>query len=709
MSEGSERRLAAIVAIDVAGYSRLMGADEQGTLTALKAHREAMRPMVQSHSGRLVGTAGDGLLLEFPSVVAAVECAIEMQRSMVERNVGIPEGRKMLFRAGINLGDVLVDGDDIYGDGVNVAARLESLAAPGGIALSDDVYRQVRDRLDVPWSDGGEHEVKNIARPVHAWRWAPEGIEPAPVDLTPRGRTPQSDRSSIAVLPFANLSADAEQEYFVDGMTDDLITHLSKVDGLFVIARNSVFTYKGVNEKVQQVAEDLGVRFVLEGSVRRGGNVVRINAQLIDAETGGHLWADIFDRDMSDIFALQDEVIGEIVAALKANLGNDVEAEPTATRTDPKAYDIFLRAREAYRTLTHQGLTDALQLFQEAITLDPTFADAYAGDATTAAQIWAAGFGHILPTVEARNRAEQSLSRALRLEPAHANARLQRAHLVSMEGNHEEAIAIGRDVVAAEPNNAFAHFRMASLLQRSGLPEDAEQEIEIALRLDPKPDIPSLDAAGHVYFELRNYEKALSVFREIQSRTPNAHNGNNGVLVSAAKLGLMDEARAALEANYKIFPGYSMQLWYIFYRDRAISVREHLIAAMREGGVPEWPFGFQGEDAERLEGREIEALFFGRTIKGDCVAGEHFTMEVAKDGAFRTQIHAYKRGGKKTAVNRYGTIRISDGAMCETDPTIMLGREACYPIFRDRENMTADRNAYAWASSLNVFRFSEPA
>jgi TolB-like protein len=305
MSEGPQRRLAAIVAADVVGYSRLMGANETGTLAALRSHRsELIDPLIEKHGGRIVKTMGDGLLLEFPSVVAAVECAIATQEGIAERNEDIPDSEAIRFRIGVHVGDVIIDGDDIFGDGVNIAARVEPLAEPGGVSLSDDAYRQVRDRLDVVWEDGGEHHVKNIARPIQVWRWLDGGrrstrralFEGEPLELP--------DKPSIAVLPFDSRSGDPEQEHFADGMTEDLITDLSKISGMFVVARNSSFAFKGQPVDVRDAARRLGVRYVLEGSVRKAGARVRINVQLIDALSGGHLWAERYDGTVENVFEL---------------------------------------------------------------------------------------------------------------------------------------------------------------------------------------------------------------------------------------------------------------------------------------------------------------------------------------------------------------------------------------------------------------------
>ena len=340
MSEDTQRRLAAIVSADVVGYSRLMGANEIGTLSDLKKHRsELIDPLIEKHGGRIVKTTGDGLLLEFPSVVAAVECSIAVQDGMAARNIAFSEDAAIRFRVGVHLGDVIVEGDDIFGDGVNVAARLESLSEPYGLALSDDAYRQVRDRIDVDWHDGGEHEVKNIVRPIHVWRWAP-GARPEPAGAVPTGDLaplPLPDKPSIVVLPFSNLSGDPEQEYFADGITEDITTELSRFSELFVIARNTAFTYKGQPVNIMDVARELGVHFVLEGSVRKASNRVRINAQLIDGQNGNHLWAERYDGSIEEVFDLQDEVTRQVVSATVPHIN---EAELSRIRRGDQIFDV---------------------------------------------------------------------------------------------------------------------------------------------------------------------------------------------------------------------------------------------------------------------------------------------------------------------------------------------------------------------------------
>ncbi len=376
-----ERRLAAIVSADVVGYSRLMGVDETGTLSALRAHRaELIDPKIAEHGGRIVKTMGDGLLLEFPSVVNATRCAIEIQQAMAARNVGGDEDRRILFRIGINLGDIIIEGEDIFGDGVNIAARLQEIAEPGGVSISARVYEDVRDRLDTVFHDAGEQELKNIARPIQVWRWSePETSAAAVRETAGNDPLPLPDKPSIAVLPFDNMSDDPGQEYFSDGISEDIITGLSKIQWLFVIARNSSFTYKGQPVDVKNVGRDLGVQYVLEGSVRRGGNRVRVTAQLIEAESGRHVWADRYDGDLDNIFELQDEITAKILSAIGPELTMAEVGRTSHKRAhDFTAWDRYLQALPFAHEITKVGFDRAVSILENSIKLDPKFSNAYA-------------------------------------------------------------------------------------------------------------------------------------------------------------------------------------------------------------------------------------------------------------------------------------------------------------------------------------------
>src|SRR5215468_3247157 len=372
--ERVERKLAAILAADVAGYSRLMGVDEAGTLAQLKAHRrELIDPKIAEHRGRVVKTTGDGILIEFPSVVEAVGCAVELQQSMSERNSDVPGDHRIEFRVGINLGDIIIDGDDIHGDGVNIAARLEAMAEPGMVCLSAAAWEQVRGKVPFGADDLGEHQLKNIERPVRVFR-----ITSGASTTVTRKPLPLPDKPSIAVLPFQNLSGDPEQEYFADGMVEDIITALSRYRWLFVIARNSSFTYKGRAVDVKQVARELGVRYVLEGSVRKAASRVRIAGQLIDGSTGAHLWADRFEGALEDIFDLQDQVTASVVGAIAPRLEQaEIERAKRKPTESLDAYDYYLRGMASSYRWTKEGFSEALRMFYRAIELDPDFASAH--------------------------------------------------------------------------------------------------------------------------------------------------------------------------------------------------------------------------------------------------------------------------------------------------------------------------------------------
>jgi TolB-like protein/class 3 adenylate cyclase len=379
MQDGSrdrvDRRLAAILAADAVGYSRLMHADEAGTARMLREHRAAGDPLVAEYGGRIVKTTGDGVLIEFPSVVGAVQCAVALQKLMAERNAGVPSERRMDWRVGIHLGDILIDGEDILGDGVNLAARLEGIAEPGGICISEDAFRQVRDKIETEFLDGGEQTLKNIARPVRVYRAQPASAPLSSLPATPA--LPLPDKPSIAVLPFANMSGDPEQEYFADGMVEEIITALSRSQSLFVIARNSSFTYKAQAVDVKRVGRELGVRYVLEGSVRKSGRLVRIAARLIEAETGAHLWAERFDGTLEDVFELQGEVATSVAGVIEPAL-QAVEFRRSAERptNDLTAYDLYLRALPDWLSWEKERVTRGLCLLEQAIERDPRYGPA---------------------------------------------------------------------------------------------------------------------------------------------------------------------------------------------------------------------------------------------------------------------------------------------------------------------------------------------
>ena len=484
-----ERRLAAILAADVVGYSRLMEANEEGTLDELRRHRrEFFEPAVARNGGRIFKVMGDGFLVEFGSVMNAARCAVEIQRGMPQRNDGVPEDRHIKFRIGINVGDIIVDGEDFYGDGVNMAARLEGLAGPGGIACSAAFRDQVGNKLDIEFLDQGEKTVKNISHPVHVYfvnladvstaAAVPNGVSSA---STTAAAGPFDCKPSVAILPFANMSNDPEQEFFSDGITEDIITDLSKVSGLFVLGRNTVFTYKGKSVNLEVIAKQLGVAYLVEGSVRKAGNRVRINAQLIDGATGGHLWADRYDRDLTDIFAIQDEITTTIVEQLKVTLLPEEQlAIEQVTTQNVEAYTCYLRGRELIRSATKAGLTAGKRMFARAVEIDPQYARAFAGLADCDSILYQ--IHHAKITVE---DILTSADTALALDPMLAEAHAARALAFQVVGRRADAAAAYAQALELDPNCHSAQFRSAQFYLNQGDFRQARPHFIRALELWP--------------------------------------------------------------------------------------------------------------------------------------------------------------------------------------------------------------------------------
>jgi adenylate cyclase len=520
-TERVERKLAAILAADVAGYSRLMGTDEEGTLARLKAlRRELADPKIKEHRGRIVKTTGDGLLLEFASVVDAVRCGVEVQREMAERNADVPSDRRIEFRMGINIGDIIKDGRDIYGDGVNVASRLEALAEPGGICVSRVVRDQVRDKLDFTFDDLGEQRVKNIARPirVHRIRFAEETDIPY-LRVSQPVTTPQlslPDKPSVAVLPFTNMSGDPEQEFVSDGIAEDVITALSHYPSLFVIARNSTFTYKGRAVDVKQVGRELGVRYVLEGSVRKAGNRIRVTAQLIEAGTSNHIWAERYDRDLADIFAVQDEITQALTTALTPAIA-DAELR-RAIRKPPESLDAWAAYQRGLWYLSKANPDDdtiAQNFFRQAIDLDPTFAPGYT--ALALAQLQAAAVYQKLGLLEAQSSAEALARRAVGLDGTDAEARSCLGWALQARGELVGALIEIERALEMSPNLALAHWQRGATLIFSGRPKEGLEALETCIRLDPRDPFMSvrlLHIACGLYFA-RDYEGVIEAAKRL--------------------------------------------------------------------------------------------------------------------------------------------------------------------------------------------------
>jgi adenylate cyclase len=628
--EQAKRKLAAILSADAKDYSRLMEDDEEATVRTITEYRELMVSQIQNQNGRVVDAKGDNLLAEFSSVVDAVRCAVEIQRELGRRNAELPEHRKMEFRIGVNLGDVIEEGETIYGDGVNIAARLEALSEGGGICISGTAFDQIRKRLSVGYEYLGEQAVKNIETLVRVyrvlmepeaagkiigeerpkqkhWRWAIVGgvavliilagalaiwnfylrpdVEPASVE---RMAFSLPDKPSIAVLPFDNLSGDPEQEYFSDGLTEEIITALSKVPKLFVIARNSTFSYKGKPVKVNQIAEELGIRYVLEGSVRKAEDKVRITAQLIDALTGHHLWAERYDRDLKDIFVLYDEITMKIINALQVELTEGEHARLWGKGTDNlEAYLKSLRARELALAQTKENNALAQRMAEEAIALDPEYAPSYHYLSVT--HFMDVMFRTTKSPQQSMKRAVESIQKAIALDDSYAAAHGWLGLLYTMLREHEKGIMEAQKGVALDPNGANSHYFLNWTLRFAGRFEEAVQVIEKSIRLNPFPPVVYFQGACLSYIGAGRHEEAIAAAKNAVTVAPNAPYSQVALAAAYSLAGREKEARSAAEQVLRIDPNFSLELYSktLPYKDEAD--REHYVGALRKAGLPDKP------------------------------------------------------------------------------------------------------------------------
>ena len=540
-----ERRLAAVLAADVAGYSRLMGANEEGTLAGLKAVRKALvDPTIAAHRGRIVKTTGDGMLVEFASAVDAVRGAVEFQRGMADHNASVPQDARIEFRIGIHVGDIIIDDNDIFGDGVNIAARLEGIAEPGGVCISDDTYRQVRDRVDLAFDDKGEIALKNIARPVRVFALA-GAKQPATevIELAPPLALP--DKPSIAVLPFQNMSGDPEQEYFADGMVEEIITALSRNKQLFVIARNSSFTFKGRPVDIKQVARDLGVRYVLEGSVRKSASRVRVTGQLIDAATGVHLWADRFDGALEDVFELQDQVAASVVGAIVPSVSQaEMERANRKPTSSLDAYDCYLRGQSAAWQYTREATDQAIGLYEQAIALNSQFAAAYARLAV--ALVVRRDWGWSIDPVADASQAIACAESALRQDRYDAYVlALSAIGLTAEPKNFELADNLFGEVRRLNPNELRGWMHGGLAKTRLGDHQTAIQYLQHALRLSPlDPSIfVAQDGLALANFFLGNFEEGLKFALDVLRHHQNDLTGLRIAMACHARLGNIEAAQ----------------------------------------------------------------------------------------------------------------------------------------------------------------------
>ena len=597
----STRRLAAILAADVAGYSRLMAADEEGTHERLQAHlRELVDPKIKEHRGRIVKSTGDGLLAEFSSVVDAVRCAVKTQRAMIDRNADTPEDKRIIFRIGVNLGDVIVEPEDIFGDGVNIAARLEALAEPGGICISRVVRDQVRDRLDYKFEDMGEQEVKNIARPVRVYALRREAIAGLPGPMTPPSTSISQPavppRMSIVVLPFMNLSDDTEQQYFADGITEDLTTDLSRVPGSFVIARNTAFTYKGQPVDVKKVSRELGVRYVLEGSVRRVGDQVRVNVQLVDGQSGAHLWADRFDTDRANLAQAQDEITGRLARTLNLELVEaSVRRSEQERAADPDARDLVMRGWAlSNRMASAATREEARRAFERALDIDPESVDARIGlgEVLISGEDMEGGSNSVHPNV---TRAEQLLFEALERDPKRSRAHLVMGLIRRWQGRLSDSKIELEAAIALDPNQASGHRQLGVTLMFLGQPKAAIPQLEKSTRLSPHDPFIALNynALGRCHLFMGHVDQAIDLLRKARATSPRYYFIHLNLAAALGLRGDLNEARAALAEGVKLRPElnslarlratvvFSNNVEYLRFREKTTEV------GLRKAGMPE--------------------------------------------------------------------------------------------------------------------------
>ena len=596
----STRRLAAILAADVAGYSRLMAADEEGTHERLQAHlRELVDPKIKEHRGRIVKSTGDGLLAEFSSVVDAVRCAVKTQRAMIDRKADTPEDKRIIFRIGVNLGDVIVEPEDIFGDGVNIAARLEALAEPGGICISRVVRDQVRDRLDYKFEDMGEQEVKNIARPVRVYALRREAIAGLPGPMTPPSTSISQPavppRMSIVVLPFMNLSDDTEQQYFADGITEDLTTDLSRVPGSFVIARNTAFTYKGQPVDVKKVSRELGVRYVLEGSVRRVGDQVRVNVQLVDGQSGAHLWADRVDTDRANLAQAQDEITGRLARTLNIELVEaSVRRSEQERAADPDARDLVMRGWAlSNRMASAATREEARRAFERALDIDPESVDARIGlgEVLISGEDMEGGSNSVHPNV---TRAEQLLFEALERDPKRSRAHLVMGLIRRWQGRLSDSKIELEAAIALDPNQASGHRQLGVTLMFLGQPEAAIPQLEKSTRLSPHDPFIALNynALGRCHLFMGHVDQAIDLLRKARATSPRYYFIHLNLAAALGLRGDLNEARAALAEGVKLRPELnslarlratvvSNNVEYLRFREKTTEV------GLRKAGMPE--------------------------------------------------------------------------------------------------------------------------
>ncbi len=736
-----ERRLAAVLAFDMVGYSRLMGADEHDTLSALDRHRRTIfGPRASQYGGRIVKTTGDGALVEFPSVVDSVRFAIETQVDLERDNAGREPDRQFRYRIGINVGDIVLKDGDIYGDGVNIAARLQQFADPGGICLAGSTLEHVRGKLDLSIHHLGVKEIKNIAEPVSVYRVALDEkarafltVPPASLAVTTRGKLtaavtvaltlliavvagawfwsardeapplqrfayPLPDKPSIAVLPFINVGGEKEEDHLSMGLTDDLITELSKVGGLFVIARHSVFALGDTSRNIREVATELGVKFVLEGSLQRTDSRIRINVSLIDALTGSSMWAERYDRQFADIFAVRDDVIQHIISALAVQL-SESESELLAQlpTENLEAYDYYLRAEnEGFLYSDVDTYRRSLSFYQRAIDLDPGFAAAHAGIARVAVDVWRNDYNLIWSAAVARKIAYDAAGQALKLDPKNARAHTVLALIQLVDNRPAEAIDSANRAVTAQPNDVEAVSNLALVLVHAGDPETARQEIDKALRLDPAPSANFQLLAGVTLYTARENERAIELLELARKALPENEPLAEYLAAAYGHQGDLEKAASAAAELLKLFPDSNLTYYGYLYDYWREGDRAYHVAGLRLAGITEWPFGFEGRESDLVRGEQLKEIVTNRRWAGKHKNGTEFFQffDTAGNTAYRSE-----------HTNITGVVEVRDGELCENFPGYFMDRWTCGHVYRNRDGAQG-AFAYVHASPQSLKFFS---
>ncbi len=733
-----ERRLAAILAADVVGYSRMMADDEVGTYERLTELRsKIVEPLIAGQHGRVVKLVGDGLLAEFPSVIDAVECAIGIQAATEKNNLGLPDEHHIRLRIGVNIGDLIIESDDIYGEGVNVASRLEPLAEPGGICVSREVYEYTHGKVSKDFVEAGLRHVKNIPEPIMVYRIADKGDTSSGTGAPrrrlgirhvalgaaalavlaggllswqlfqkpPSGEEPAqesvaaAEQPSLVVLPFENLDATEKDNYFADGLTSDLITDLSKISGLLVISRNTAFSYKDRPVDTRAVARELGVRYVLEGSVRRMAGQVRVNAQLIDSRTGESLWADRVDRRSEDMFAVQDEVIDHIVDSLAVQLSpTELQRVKQLPTHDLEAYDNYLRAEDAARSGLRPRLKEALQLYDKATSLDPSFARAYAAQARVEAFVMRQDYDDILAFPIARKLAYEHAGRALRLDPEAALPFAVLAELQTVDGRYEQALESARQAVTMAPGEAEAHVALGFVHTFGGRHKEAIVEFETALKLNPRLRTNARQVAAMSYILEGKAQRAVDVLEAVRDVSSGLDDYQAILAAAYEEAGQKDLARKAAEDANRVGPNASVELYRVnmahFRRSEDL---EHILDAMTRAGVQKWPFAFRPGSRKALSGEEIEQIAIGRSWSGNLDGVGPGFLQISTEGVLAIRTATLFATGKAF---------VSGDRLCVQYQALSLARAVCGQVYRAPEPSAGTRYAYTYVNGNMVFNFT---